>query len=133
MACIEEILNLVQTNFADIFYVLGAAIWLLHLFRQTGRVTVVIIALAGLCVVLFFAIVGRHEAVSTFELTSIMWLYGVCIYALLCDVLLWKLAAFLTQKRGPWPAPGSEDTELGVLMEPEVGHGEAEVYTGVQA
>jgi hypothetical protein len=32
-----------------------------------------------------------------------------------------------------WPAPGSEDTELGVLMEPEVGHGEAEVYTRVQA
>ena len=31
------------------------------------------------------------------------------------------------------PAPGSEDTELGVLMEPEVGHGEAEVYTRVQA
>ena len=28
-----------------------------------------------------------------------------------------------------WPAPGSEDTKLGVLMEPEVGHGEAEVYT----
>jgi hypothetical protein len=28
-----------------------------------------------------------------------------------------------------WPAAGSEDTELGVLMEPEVGHGEAEVYT----
>ena len=32
-----------------------------------------------------------------------------------------------------WPAPGSEDTELGVLMEPEVGHGETEVHTGVQA
>ena len=32
-----------------------------------------------------------------------------------------------------WPAPGSEDTELGVLMEPEVGYGETEVYTGVQA
>ena len=30
---------------------------------------------------------------------------------------------------GPvWPAPGSEDAELGVLMELEVGHGEAEVY-----
>ena len=27
-----------------------------------------------------------------------------------------------------WPAPGSEDTELGVLMEPEVRHGEAEVH-----
>ena len=32
-----------------------------------------------------------------------------------------------------WPAPGSEDTEFGVTMGPEVGHGEAEVYTGVQA
>jgi hypothetical protein len=27
-----------------------------------------------------------------------------------------------------WPAPGSEDTELGVLMELEVCHGETEVY-----
>ena len=33
----------------------------------------------------------------------------------------------------PWPAPGSEDTELGVLVEPEVDHGEAEVYARVQA
>ena len=32
-----------------------------------------------------------------------------------------------------WPAPGSEDTELGVFMGPEVGHGEAEVYARVQA
>jgi serine/threonine protein kinase len=36
-------------------------------------------------------------------------------------------------KPGNWPAPGSEDTELGVLMEAEVGHGETEVYAGVQA
>jgi hypothetical protein len=38
-------------------------------------------------------------------------------------------------RRGPpnWPAPGSEDTELGVLMEPEVGHGETKVYPRVQA
>src|SRR5215471_386399 len=34
---------------------------------------------------------------------------------------------------GIWPAPGSEDTELGVLMELEVGHGETEVYARVQA
>src|SRR5215204_5494862 len=32
-----------------------------------------------------------------------------------------------------WPVPGFEDTELGVLMEPEVRHGETEVYTRVQA
>jgi hypothetical protein len=32
-----------------------------------------------------------------------------------------------------WPAPGSTDTELGVLMEPEVRHGATEIYTRVQA
>ena len=35
---------------------------------------------------------------------------------------------------GPgWPAPGSEDTELGVFMGPEVSHGATKVYAGVQA
>jgi hypothetical protein len=42
--------------------------------------------------------------------------------------LLTKLKDFVE-----WPAPGSADTELGVLMEPEVCHGATEVYTGVQA
>jgi hypothetical protein len=37
------------------------------------------------------------------------------------------------QTSAGWPAPGSEDTELGVLMELEVRHGEAPVYAGVQA
>ena len=32
-----------------------------------------------------------------------------------------------------WPAPGSEDTELGAFMEPEVSHGETTVYARVQA
>ena len=39
----------------------------------------------------------------------------------------------LVGPKAVWPAPGSEDTELGVLMELEVGHGETEVYPGVQA
>jgi hypothetical protein len=39
----------------------------------------------------------------------------------------------LCLERRLWPAPGFTDTELGVLMEPEVDHGEAEVYEGVQA
>ena len=32
-----------------------------------------------------------------------------------------------------WPAPGFEDTEIGVFMEPEVDHGETKIYAGVQA
>ncbi len=35
--------------------------------------------------------------------------------------------------RREWPAPGSEDTELGVFMGPEVDHGETKVHTRVQA
>ena len=40
---------------------------------------------------------------------------------------------FVTMVSEGWPAPGSEDTELRCLMEQEAGHGEAEVYAGVQA
>jgi hypothetical protein len=36
-------------------------------------------------------------------------------------------------RRAAWSAPGSEDTELGVLMELEVSHGETEVHPRVQA
>ena len=36
-------------------------------------------------------------------------------------------------RQGDWPAPGFEDTELGVLMEPEVDHGETTIYARVQA
>jgi translation initiation factor 2 beta subunit (eIF-2beta)/eIF-5 len=44
-----------------------------------------------------------------------------------------QLAEKLALLEPLWPAPGSEDTELGVFMGPEVRHGEAEVYTRVQA
>ena len=42
----------------------------------------------------------------------------------------WEYVSNGLQYKDPtvWPAPGSEDTELGVLMEPEVRHGEAEVH-----
>ncbi len=44
-----------------------------------------------------------------------------------------EFAEPLTGQDAYWPAPGSEDTELGVFMGPEVSHGKAEVYTRVQA
>ena len=44
-----------------------------------------------------------------------------------------KIAAQVIVTASIWPAPGSEDTKFGVTMGLEVGHGEAEVYTGVQA
>jgi hypothetical protein len=44
-----------------------------------------------------------------------------------------EYAKMLAKKSEIWPAPGSEDTKLGVLMEREVRHGATEVYAGVQA
>lgn len=45
----------------------------------------------------------------------------------------WLLGAPQIIAKMSWPAPGSEDTKLGVLMGQEVRHGASEVYTGVQA
>ena len=45
--------------------------------------------------------------------------------------LPWELTVRVSE--GLWPAPGCEDTELGVFMGPEVSHGETKVYAGVQA
>ena len=49
------------------------------------------------------------------------------------DLSTEKLHLLPLMKWALWPAPGSADTELGVLMELEVSHGETEVYTRVQA
>jgi hypothetical protein len=44
-----------------------------------------------------------------------------------------ELDTMLHKQAKDWPAPGFEDTKLGVLMEPEVRHGTSEVHAGVQA
>jgi len=54
-------------------------------------------------------------------------LVQTAFYSLFAAWILWDREA------EEWPAPGSGDTELGVLMEPEVDHGETEVYPRVQA
>jgi hypothetical protein len=38
-----------------------------------------------------------------------------------------------TRRPRRWPAPGSEDTELGVILEPEVVYGTQTLWTRVQA
>lgn len=51
----------------------------------------------------------------------------------MADIFISYSKSHVELKRDLWPAPGSEDTELGVLMELEVCHGETEVYPRVQA
>ena len=58
-------------------------------------------------------------------------------FVLSCDEtdaeIVFSIDLVLTSTHPSWPAPGSEDTKLGVLMEREVRHGASEVYAGVQA
>jgi hypothetical protein len=54
-----------------------------------------------------------------------------CLLAL--ALLLLPAPALAGVREEVWPVPGSEDTELGVFIGPEVGHGETKVYAGVQA
>ena len=42
-------------------------------------------------------------------------------------------AVRLARATATWPAPGSEDTELGVILEPEVVYGTQTLCTRVQA
>jgi hypothetical protein len=71
---------------------------------------------------------ARNEATDANRLLSIE-----CSNIIKPSAFFFREVSFVSQFLSIWPAPGSEDTELGVLMEPEVGHGEAEVYTRVQA
>lgn len=83
-----------------VFYFFAAGIWLLHFFRQSGRVTVVIFALMGFAAAIFIAAVNKRAPISMFALMWTVALFGVSLYVLICDLMLWKLAGYLTTKRG---------------------------------
>jgi hypothetical protein len=100
MESVRSLWEYFTENFEWVFYFAAAAIWLLHLFRQSGRLTVVIFAIMGFSAALFIAVVIQRAAISIFALTSTVTLFGVSLYALICDLMLWKLAKFLTTKRG---------------------------------
>jgi hypothetical protein len=95
--CMEDL----HAHFDILFYLFGAGIWLLHHFRQTFRITLFVLATCGLTAVLFILIIIQREAISIVTLTSIIFLYGICLYVLLRDLLIRKLARFLTSWRGP--------------------------------
>jgi TRAP-type uncharacterized transport system fused permease subunit len=58
---------------------------------------------------------------------------SLLLTAIYTALIVWIVGLAVPVTASYWPAPGSEDTELGVFMGPEVRHGEAEVYTRVQA
>ncbi len=81
----------------------------------------------------FFAI-SRTEVIARSPVLSEYLLKNFVSDDKLIATLVIALAASSARyKKARWPAPGSEDTELGVLMGPEGGHGATAVYARVQA
>jgi hypothetical protein len=76
--------------------------------------------------------VGRLEFGDPRSKLGLISVYDLLFLAV-CRLLEMEGAISSDRSQDCWPAPGSEDTELGVLMEPEVDHGTSEVYTRVQA
>lgn len=69
---------------------------------------------------------GRYSALSPTEIMQ-------SLVALLVSALFSCCpTAFLSWPRSNWPDPVPK-TKFGLIMGPEVGHGAAEVYAGVQA
>jgi hypothetical protein len=101
MAWVQSFSDYLLGSFEVVFYLTGAGILLLHHFQKTGRITPFVVAICGLTAVLFVIIIIRREAISIFALTSVIWLYGVCLYVVLCDFMIWKLARLLTSWRKP--------------------------------
>lgn len=89
--------------------------WWAHLSSQPP---VIIAAMALIGAATTICIAGELKKNSIFGMLTIASIHPI---------------QFLRQENGLWPAPGSEDTELGVFMGPEVRHGEAEVHARVQA
>jgi hypothetical protein len=100
MAWEESIKPFLLAHSAFVFLVGGVVIWCMHLFNQSRRV-IVFIALVVLLVILVFIILAvTREPRSVFEMTSILFLYGVCLFVLLGDLMMWRLNRYLTQWRG---------------------------------
>jgi hypothetical protein len=97
---VQSALEYFQTHHELIFYFGAAAIWLLHFFRQSARIAVIIFSVIGVVVVIFVVLARTREAMSVSELTSLLLLYGVSLFVILGDILIGGLARYLTAKRG---------------------------------
>jgi hypothetical protein len=97
---VQSALEYLKAHLELILYFGAAAIWLLHFFRQSAPIALVILSLIGVVVVIFVVLARTREAMSVGELTSLLLLYGVSLFVILGDILMGGLARYLTAKRG---------------------------------
>jgi hypothetical protein len=97
---VQSALEYLETHHELIFYFGAAVIWLLHFFRRSAQIAVLIFSVVGVVVVLFAILARTREAMSVSELASLLLLYGVSLFAILGDILMGRFGRYLTAKRG---------------------------------
>jgi hypothetical protein len=97
-----------------------------HLPLQVGvsRAGVTCGAVGRVCYLL-----GRNESLTPMAGVSKHARIAPLHFALLSRRAPTRVASF-AGRSDDRPAPGSEDTELGVFMRPEVSHGKTKIYAG---
>jgi hypothetical protein len=83
------------------FYGAGVGLWFLHLFRQTRQIILLTILLVIASIAIFIILAATREPRSVFEITSVLFLFGIGLYVIIGDLMIWRLARYLTRWRGP--------------------------------
>ena len=97
-------INYLSAHFEWSFFFGAALLWLLHFFRQSRPLFVLSFLVVFLTILIVAILASKPEPISVIQLTSIMLLYGVALFVLIGDLMMWGLARFLTKKRGDkWP------------------------------
>jgi hypothetical protein len=97
---VQSALEYLEAHRELMLYFGAAMIWLLHFFRQSARLAVLIFSLIGVVVVFFIVLARTREPINLSDLAAMLLLYGVSLFAILGDMLMGGLAKYLTAKRG---------------------------------
>ena len=89
---------------SEMFYCSGAAIILLTHFRLKGQGRWFLLLLFTSMVIasafIFIALSRKPEAIPFKSVASVLLIYGVGLFVILSELMLWGFARYLTVKRG---------------------------------
>jgi hypothetical protein len=89
---------------SEIVYCFGAAIILEIHFRFKGRgrwfMVLLITSLVIASSFIFIVLSRKPEAIPFKSIASALLIYGVGLFVILCELMLWRFARYLTVKRG---------------------------------
>jgi hypothetical protein len=96
----DDLNALLVRHAAITFFTFGCAIWLLHFFRQTRKIILFLVLLLIASFAIFIVLARTREPADVLEITSVLFLYGMCLFIIICDLMMWRGAILVTRWRG---------------------------------